>query len=103
MLWDLIRDFFVQHVFGGCNSDGTYYNATLGNLVNSDDDWAGSVTELRYKVGQFLLPDKTVIPTYMSLGDWLSTTATIISITIIVVLCCLFVYKIIKLIGGLIR
>ena len=38
-----------------------------------------------------------------SMNEWLCHTASIISITIIVVLCCLFVYKIIKLIGGLIR
>ena len=38
-----------------------------------------------------------------SLAEYLGATATIISITIIVVFCCLFVWKIIKLIGGLIR
>ena len=39
----------------------------------------------------------------LTFQEWLCHTASIISITIIVVLCCLFVYKIIKLIGGLIR
>lgn len=95
MLWDLIRDFFVQHVFGGSLSDGeTFFDHFLGVDLNS-----GGIVTLGYQVGL----DDDLHPVYLTLGDWLSTTATIISITIIVVLCCLFVYKIIKLIGGLIR
>lgn len=38
-----------------------------------------------------------------NLGNYLSYIASLVSIIFIVVLCCLFVYKIIKLIGGLIR
>ena len=39
----------------------------------------------------------------ISLQSYLCTLASLISIIFILVLCCLFVYKIIKLIGGLIR
>lgn len=39
----------------------------------------------------------------ISLSRYLTLLCSIVSMIIIVVLCCLFVYKIIKLIGGLIR
>ena len=38
-----------------------------------------------------------------TMQEYLSNLCTLISLIFIVVLCCLFVYKIIKLIGGLIR
>ena len=98
MLWDLIRDFFVMHVFGGTDSLGNAFDVHFGV-----DGQSGEVynidSYLCYSVGH----TDTGAVAYLSISDWLSTTATIISITIIVVLCCLFVYKIIKLIGGLIR
>lgn len=93
MLWDLIRDFFVIHIFGGYNSLGDPYDCSLGG-----GDW--------YTTDTYITFDKITFsgqPISYSIGDYLSTTATIISISIIVVLCCLFIYKIIKLIGGLIR
>lgn len=91
MLWDLIRDFFVQLIFGGTDSNGTMYDCVVdGNSYTSD---------FVFDMGNPTLGSSHTI----ALGDWLSTTATMISITIIVVLCCLFVYKIVKLIGGLIR
>ena len=95
MLWDLIRDFFVQHVFGGYDSEGVAFGGVI-LTGNNDDISAGTYClDLGFEVGE--------VPVKTCYGDWLSTTATAISITIIVVLCCLFVYKIIKLIGGLIR
>lgn len=90
MLWDLIRDFFVQHIFGGTTKNGTNFAGFVAFITNN-----GNLTTYSFRLP---LGDYSI-----GLGDWLSTTATIISITIIVVLCCLFVYKIIKLIGGLIR
>ena len=98
MLWDLIRDFFVMHVFGGTLVDGTEIRISGGAIVTSDETLS-KLNDLYYCIGV----DSEGIKYDMPLADWLSTTATIISITIIVVLCCLFVYKIIKLIGGLIR
>ena len=88
-LWDLIRDFFVQHVFGGTTYDGFSYDFNIGGGLFTSD--------LLFTIngGQNEV--------YLSIGDWLSTTATIISITIIVVLCAMFIYKIVKLVGGLIR
>lgn len=102
MLWDLIRDFFVQHVFGGTLSSGYLVTAEYGRLdifINgeSDDSIGIGSTAL------FKLIDNDNGAGYILLSDWLSTTATAISITIIVVLCCLMIYKIVRLIGGLIR
>ena len=100
MLWDLIRDFFVEHIFGGYNSNGVNSPALVGWLYNHNDDEVIDWYTNDYYVINFENDGNTYS---LSMGDWLSTTATIISITIIVVLCCLFVYKIVKLIGGLIR
>lgn len=105
MLWDLIRDFFVMHVFGGNTSQGTIYSAHLGyfNFIDlSTDEYVGEGNLFTSEPLVKMFQDEN-LKYYGGFGDWLSTTATIISITIIVVLCCLFVYKIIKLIGGLIR
>ena len=79
-LYDLIYEFFETHIFNDS------YSALLGELY----------------VPFFYESDGTT-QVYVTLQTWLCSTASVISITIIVVLCCLFVYKIIKLIGGLIR
>lgn len=100
MLWDLIRDFFVQHVFGGCDSGGSIFNVSGGQLYSYLQE-NGTYEELSTNASDYMY--KVSSNEYCSLSDWLSTTATIISITIIVVLCCMFVYRIVKLIGGLIR
>lgn len=104
MLWDLIRDFFVQHVFGGVDSNGTIYNALIGRISYGEydyDDIINGVDVLLPINGIYYQMDSPL--NGISFSDWLSTTATAISITIIVVLCCLFIYKIVRLIGGLIR
>lgn len=103
MLWDLIRDFFVRHIFGGITSEGAYFTCCWGLFANDDFIYSESNSFPMFKIGQVINFSDDIIYNYVSCGDWLSTTATIITITIIVVLCCLFVYKIIKLIGGLIR
>lgn len=95
MLWDLIRDFFVIHVFGGVTSEMISYGGFMGSDTEGDYWYTNT---LPVKLGQY---GSNEFPN--TFGDYLSTTATIISITIIVVLCCLFIYKIVRLIGGLIR
>lgn len=107
MLWNLIRDFFVMHVFGGITSTGVVYLAQVGNIASFDngvyeDYWNASADEVFFNIG-FYTTENGIRNSYIGLSDWLSTTATAISITIIVVLCCLFIYKIIRLVGGLIR
>ena len=85
MLWDIIRDWFVQHIWGGMNSNGEHFS----NFVSSDYD-----TELlTFQIGNFKL----------SMGDWLSTTSTII----VLVLMCAFLFLVVRylfrLTSGLIR
>lgn len=104
MLWDLIRDFFVQHVFGGTDSIGDSFECRIGTFYNSDlETTTGFSEDLMIPIGNMIDKGTDKSIQYISFGDWLSTTATAIAITIIVVLCCMFVYKIVKLIGGLIR
>lgn len=98
MLWDLIRDFFVIHLFGGFDSQGDFFSASLGCDYNGELVSTGDVF---YKLGGNGLMDVSE-PLYYSIGDYLSTLATLITISIVFVLCCFFVYKIIRLVGGLI-
>lgn len=105
MLWDLIRDFFVIHVFGGVTSDGTFIGGMLGSITDIDANYYDAMTtaHLYFPIGETFIwdNDSYVSKTFMSIGDWLSTTATIISISIIVVLCCLFIKKIVSTISNL--
>lgn len=94
MLWDLIRDFFVQHIFGGCDSLGVQFSGLVMMDGDTDELWYTS----NLPIGKI---DFYGEPLYISMGDWLSTTATIISISIIVVLCCLFIKKMVSTISNL--
>lgn len=58
--------------------------------------------DLRYAVGNSIT-ENGMAPFYMTLQEWLCYTATFITIITLFVLCCLFIYKIVRLIGGLIR
>lgn len=100
MLWDAIRDFFVQHIFGGYSSNDVLYSTLLGRTYDFE---AEEAYDSYLNDFAFTFNDSYGAKLSLGLADWLSTTATIITITIIVILCALFVYKIIKLIGGLIR
>ena len=74
-MFDALYDFFINIVFASND------NMDLMEGINFDFGAYGSITLIEY----------------------LSLTCALISLITIVVLCCLFVYKIIKLIGGLIR
>ena len=74
-MFDALYDFFLNIVFASEN------NMDLLEGINFDFGSYGPITLIEY----------------------LSLTCALISLITIVVLCCLFVYKIIKLIGGLIR
>lgn len=86
-LFESIVQFFAEHIFLE-----EYYGSFITNFYQigyQEDIVNGEL--VGYK------------PFYMSLDTWLSYTCAIISIIFILVLCCLFVYKIVRLIGGLIR
>lgn len=100
MLWDNIFEFFVKHIFGGVLSSGSY-GGILGIAYNSTSQSSYQITTANFFSFSYLSGsgDRIALP----FGNYLSFIATIVSITIIVVLCCLFVKKIVSLVGGLIR
>ena len=89
MLWDIIRDWFVQYVWGGISST----NVTFGGHIGSINNGLTQTNNLMLKIGDYSL----------SLGDWLSTTSTII----VLVLMCAFLFLVVRylfrLTSGLIR
>lgn len=102
MLWDLIRDFFVQHITGGYLSNGTFIPTILGHMsVFENNEVIDS--------GLFSTIDSDFVPLgsdgavsfYTNISDYLATTLTIISLILILVACCMFVWKLIKVVGRL--
>lgn len=87
MLWDLIRDFFVTHIFGGSTASGAMFNCFIG--VDQLNGYYYDSNNIYYNIGTG--DDGSVFITF---GDYFSTIATIISIVAIVLLCCLFIKKI---------
>ena len=78
MIWEYIRDFFVQFIFGGVDSAGDYFGGcTIGFDANDGDVYYTGDTN--FNIGNYSF----------SFGDWLSTTATIIVL-------CLFIFVLIK-------
>lgn len=103
MLWDLIRDFIVQHITGGYNSVGQEFQVFGGATKyyeggNMELD-SVSLNGILYQINDS--PDG--LPYYLGLSDWLATTLTAISIIFILVACVMFVVKIIKLVGNLVK
>lgn len=82
-LWNIIRDFFIQYIFGGTASTGVAYN---DNIIG------GEINTNNYAI----LNDIT-------LGNWLSTTATIIVLIGICLSIWHFVRWLFRLTAGLIR
>lgn len=87
MLWDIIRDFFVVHIFGGTDSNFGVYNPMLFNNDNDGDFYTNTVYIK-------LFQDLDGSPLYWSVGDYLSTVATIITMVVILLLCCALIKKI---------
>lgn len=83
MIWDFIRDFLVQYVFGGTLSDGTFSNGCFVTL-NSDGD-ALTTSNIGFKL-PFIDNAAGYESITINIGDWLSTTATIIIMCLIVFL-----------------
>lgn len=84
-MWNNLIDFFIVNFFGGVTSNGLVYSGFIGPQ--------GSTRSLTFNF----------FGVSISIGNYLSFLATIITMVIIFVLCCLFVAKIIKLIGNLIK
>lgn len=115
-LWNLIRDFFVEHIFGGVNSAGSEFaDNFIGNfygIANGNEDFvnANSNTPLlpvaKWQYSDMFYSGGIVnTDTYMSvgLGDWLSTTFTVITLVLLVMFLYIFVKWIFKLFSGLLH
>ena len=85
-LWNIIRDWFVVHVWGGVDSSNTLYNTNMINGTSNTSDNLFTIGNLN-----------------ISVGDWLSTTCTILVLGAM----CLFLFIVVRylfrLCSGLIR
>lgn len=103
MLWDIIRDFYVEYIFGGVNSSGIPYICNYGDILcyeNGvlDDDIILTSTERLWTISTN--PDGYSY--VMSSGDWLSTTFTIITLILFVFFLYVFLRWLFKVVSGLI-
>lgn len=91
MLWDIIMQFYITKIFGGFYG-GNYYTAFLGNSVDEHGTLLGSIStnEIRF----FKIIGNDGYERFLTLGNYLSLIATLISMVVILILCCLLVKKI---------
>ena len=83
-LWNIIRDWFVVYIWGGVSSEGTSYATNVvGTNLNSSD--------FTLEIGSLTL----------NLGDWLSTTSTILCLALLVYAVILFLIWLFKFVSGL--
>ena len=91
MIWDYIRDFLVQNVFGGTTSDGQYFSGFVGNFRTTENGIGlGNLDDIYLPMNGYndYIGDSIE---GICLGDYLSTTTTIIIMALAVVLMCLLV------------
>lgn len=81
-LWNIIRDFFVRNVFGGFDTEGVWYDTFfgLGQYFTNEGVWDDSTNAIGHEllVIEFPSPYENIVK--LSISDWLSTTATIITL-----------------------
>lgn len=95
MLFTIIRDFFVKHVWGGISSDGITTSGRIGRFVALD---GASKTATG---NDFFIPIKGLYYDGSELGyinfcDWLSTTSAIITMVLILICIAFFIRWIFK-------
>lgn len=84
-LFTIIRDWYVQYVWGGCLSSGNQVNTGyFGRVIYGSTEERIPFSALFVKVDGYFTGKGEF--QYMHIGDWLSTTSTII--TMIVMLIC---------------
>lgn len=117
-LWNLIRDFFVINIFGGVTSTEEFFSHNIVGYINQVSE-SGSDDNLVCSTGDFVLsvsnisnkPDNLngsinmsdTSQYFLSMGDWLSTTFTIITLILLVIFLYIFVKWIFKLFSGLLH
>ena len=103
LIWDIIRDWFVQFIFGGIDSNGDVFSGIVGSQYVSEPG-IGQLPgfegyeaiygeEFYFNIGNYQI----------SIADWLSTTATIITLVAMVVFFYLIIRYLFRLTSGLIR
>ena len=112
MLWDIIRDWFVQNIFGGMDSQGIVHSIFIGqgfNVADADTEFMYGDSFYPYGAGYneysgYSFPwwdgDNFGPVTGLSLSDWLSTTATIIVLAVGCFLAFAFIAWLFKKVGG---
>lgn len=103
MLWNIIRDWFVQYIFGGVTSNGNYFACSIGHVYDNingiaDADQIASTDVLQVPIGDCLIDDEyTGYASHIAFGDWASTLSTIIVLILICVflfLCVRYLFKV---------
>ena len=97
MLWDIIRDWFVQYVWGGSTSTGEMFGGHFARFMvqNGDNYYYMNKTaqDTWFQVGSH----------YINFGDWASTLSTIAVLLALVVFLFFVVRYLFRLTSGLIR
>lgn len=104
-LWDLIRDFFVTNIFGGTLSSGQSKTiGRVGQFYGSTGMNNAQSNNILVPIGSFMYSGSDVHEVnYVNIGDWLSTTFTIITLILLVLFLYIFVKWIFKLFAGLLH
>lgn len=100
MLWDIIRDFFVQYVFGGWDSVGSEYSTSLGHFLSGDGVGVESYGSTLFLPLTGYDYDEAVSISYACVGDWLATSATIITLCLLLFAVFLGIKFLFKLVAG---
>lgn len=94
MLWNIVYEFFVKYIFGG-SFNGLEYQALLGDVWNITD-----IEDIYYEESytssliSFNFDNPWGNNFAMSLGNYLSLVATLITMVAIVLICCALIKKI---------
>lgn len=104
-LWNLIRDFFVINIFGGYASNNDIYGNRLGLVYGSQslESEFFDTSDPLFKISDVNWRSDINESMYISMGDWLSTTFTIITLVLLTIFLIIFVKWIFKLFSGLLR
>lgn len=95
MLWDLVLDFFIHHIFGGVDTQGVYYYACLGfNYNEGSGEYTAIYTSNGFRYS--FLTTQYGSNMYMPLGNYLSLIATIITMVALVIFSFIIIKKIIS-------
>lgn len=102
LLWDIIRDWFVMNIWGGSTSEAYDYYASVGRVfIQGEGTEVSNTHDIMVPVKLFSFVYGSEVD-YISLGDWLSTTSTIIVLIAICVGFFFLVRWLFRLTAGLI-